>query len=158
MVRPIGSKSRPGAQKSGPKPKSAKIVEILTTEEILQVKQAILELIEAEEADNITEACEILGFPKLKAFYYSFDDKEWANQIRQAQQIKADRLEADLDAMNNPVARIFRLKKLRHEYRDTYKFDLTNESLEKLLRELKELAKPKQDDNSTTTKSDISEA
>ena len=120
----------------------SKVVEVLSSEEIKKVKSAILDLIEAEEADNISEACEILGFPKLKAHWWTDNDPLWAGQVRQAQQIKADRLENKLDNMNHPVALIFRLKKLRPEYRDTYRFDVTSEPLIALLKELKAVAKP----------------
>jgi len=130
-----------GRKKPGRKPTSSRIVEKLTPKEILKVKQAILTLIEAEEADNLTEACKKIGMSPLQAYWWLDHDAEWAGRIRQAQNIVADRLEADLDAMNNPVARIFRLKKLRPEYRDNYRFDITSEALEKLLKELLDLAK-----------------
>ena len=129
-----------GRKKPGRKPKSSKYIEKMTPKEILKVKQAIVTLIAAEEADNLTEACRIIGISALKVYYWLENDAEWAGMVREAQNIKADRLEADLDNMNNPVARIFRLKKLRPEYRDSYKFDITSEALEKLLKELKELA------------------
>jgi len=130
-----------GRKKPGRKPTSSRIVEKLTQKEILKVKQAILTLIEAEEADNLTEACKKIGMSPLRAYWWLDHDAEWAGRVRQAQNIVADRLEADLDAMNNPVARIFRLKKLRPEYRDNYRFDITSEALEKLLKELLDLAK-----------------
>lgn len=140
MGRPVGAQNKPGGQKPGPKLGHYNIVEKLTVEEVLEVKQAILQLIEAEEADNITEACEIIGFPKLKAYHYWDKDPLWKNQIKQAQEIKADRLEAKLDKANSPVAAIFRLKGLRPQYRDNYKFDISSEALENLLKELKEVA------------------
>lgn len=59
--------------------------------------------------------------------------------VAQAQQIQADRLEKELDNMNNPVARIFRLKKLRPEYRDNYRATVVSDSMEKLLTKLTEI-------------------
>ena len=132
-----------GRKKPGRPRNPTKIREKMPPGEMLKVKEAVLLLIEAEEADNITEACRIIGISPLKVYHWAENDAEWAGRVRQAQNIKADRLEADLDNMNNPVARIFRLKKLRPEYRDSYKFDITSEPLEKLLKELRELGQNK---------------
>jgi len=107
---------------------------------IAKAKRAILERIESEEADNISEACDLLEIPKTRAHGWAKSDKHWGNLIAQAQQIKADRLEARLDTLTGKgevIGLIFRLKKLRPEYRDTYRIDIHNESLEKLLQELR---------------------
>jgi len=111
----------------------------MSPQRILQIKKAVIELLESEEADNLTEAAEKIGFSKLRLYAWARVDPEWRQLVNEAQEIKADRLEAELDRMNNPVAKIFRLKKLRHEYRDTFHFDVRNVTVEKYLEELKKL-------------------
>lgn len=137
MARPKGTKNRPGAKKTGPK--GVTKVPYPELAKIKALKEQIIELLEAELADNLTEACELLGISKLRVHEWFKSDPEFGQMVRSSQEIKADRLEKRLDEMNHPVALIFRLKKLRPEYRDTYKFNVTSESLEKLLKRLAEI-------------------
>lgn len=134
MARPVGSKNRPDARKPR---RAAPAID----PEYAHIKQVALELIESEQADNLTEAAHILGINPTILYRLAERDATWASDIKIAQNIKADRLEADLDRMNNPLARIFRLKKLRPEYRDNFKLDFNTEALEALLKKLAEAGK-----------------
>lgn len=105
------------------------------------LKQAIIELIEAEEADNLSQACDKLKIPKLRAYQWRKQDEDWSNLLNQAEQIKADRLETELDNLKNVVGIIFRLKKLRPEYREKYQINIRNDGLKILLEELRNLSR-----------------
>jgi len=148
MGRPPGAanKKKPGDEgykKPGRISGSTKLVEQFTDRQIKQIKQSIIEMIECEEADNLSQAADKLNMPKTKLYFWAHTDKDWASQLKAAENIKADRLEEAIDNLHNVVGYIFRLKKLRHEYRDSYKFDVTSEGLEKLLAELKVAGKGK---------------
>jgi hypothetical protein len=144
MARPVGSKNRPG-HNSGNKPGC-----IHVDHKFDQVKQAVIDLLESEEADNLSEAAKKLSVSPLVLYHLMERDKVWAEQIRVAQNIKADALEARLDVMNNPIGLIFRLKKIRPEYRDNYKFDFNTEKLETLLKKLAELGQTQKPAEATT--------
>lgn len=106
---------------------------------VLEFKKSILQLLEAGEVDNLSQAAEYLGISKFAVYQWKDSDPEWNKMVKQVDQLRADDLEKKLDKMNNPVGLIFRLKKLRPEYRDTFKIDVKNEALEKLLTELKNI-------------------
>lgn len=144
MGRPRGSKNRPEAKKPGRKagfiyenyPQEKK------TKEYQRLMKESLELIAADECQNLTQAAERLGVSPMTL--YALRDKypDWANQLKAAEQIIADRIEEALDHSKNVVGQIFRLKKLRPEYRDSYKIDVTTTKLEQMLTDLKKLGTP----------------
>ena len=144
MGRPKGSPNKPGYQKPGRKPHSTEIPAHFTDKQIIAYKEQILELLESELVNNLAEAADLLGIPKIRVYQWSSVDKEWASLVHVADKIRVARLEADLDRMNNPVARIFRLKKLDPSYRDTYRVQLQDPQVEKLLQELRNLGKSTQ--------------
>ncbi len=111
----------------------------LTPATISGFKQAILQLLESEAAKNLSQAADFLGIPKLRAHVWYDDDPDWAKLVRQAQQITADRLEETIDSKENIIGLIFRLKKLRPEYRDNFKVEVHNEKTRFLLEELRQL-------------------
>uniref|UniRef100_A0A6M3IPR0 Terminase n=1 Tax=viral metagenome TaxID=1070528 RepID=A0A6M3IPR0_9ZZZZ len=107
-----------------------------------ELKRQCIDLIESEQCDNLSQCGDRLDVPKLVLHRWYMNDKSFSTMVDQAQQIKADRLEEKIDKINNPVAMIFRLKKLRPEYRDNYRIDVTSEKLEDLLEELKRVGDP----------------
>jgi hypothetical protein len=137
MARTPGSQNRPGSAKPGRKPNT--IDPQYTT-----IKNQVIEAIETEHADNLTEAAKYLDIKPSLLYHLKGRDKAWSDQIEVAQNVVADKLEAKLDKMNSPVAAIFRLKKLRIEYRDNFKFDFNTDKLEKLLTQLVEVGKTSQ--------------
>lgn len=139
MARPLGSKNAPGHTAGRPS-KSRNLTERLTPDEQLEVKKAILLLMEAEEVRTVTEACRKISFSPLKAYHWMETDPEWAGQLKQAEQIQADRLIETLDKKEHILGLMFHIKKIRPEYRETAKFDISYEPLEKLLKELKDIA------------------
>jgi hypothetical protein len=134
MGRPKGSFSKPGSMKPGPKPTEKDPT-------FHALKNKVIGLIETEQADNLSEAAKVLGVKSTKLYLLAEKDKTFEEQVRIAQNIIADRLEAKLDNSNSPGAHEFRLKKLRPEYRDNAKIDLNTDKLEKLLRELIDVKK-----------------
>lgn len=141
MGRPKGVRNRPGSMKPGIKPHLT-VIPNFKASEVLKFKKVILELLEAGEVQNLSQAALYLGLPRLAPYSWKITDPEWARRVQQTDQLRADELEEKLDKLNNVVGYIFRLKKLRPEYRDTFKLDIHNEALETLLKELKEVGAP----------------
>jgi len=109
--------------------------------QVLSKKRAILDLLETEQAQNLTQAAEKLNIPKIQAHHWVKSDTEFADRVKLALEIVADRMEQTLDSKENVIGMIFRLKKLRPEYKDDYKFSHGGEAaLVKLLIELRNLA------------------
>lgn len=138
MPRPKGSKNRPGSRKPGPRP--GNITEFKAqSDQYRPLKTAALDLIESEEASNLTQAAKILNVQPTLLYKLEAGDPYWAEQVKIAKNIVADKLEDKIDNFNNVVGWIFRLKMLRPEYRDSYKFDVNSTKLEQLLKELREI-------------------
>lgn len=113
-----------------------------TEEEIGQLKEQIVALVASGEAENISQACRQLEIDPISAYRWEKTDKTFKEDVVLAQQVVADRLEEDLDRMNNPLARIFRLKKLRPEYRDNAPQPVSS-NFQELLKELKKAGQEK---------------
>lgn len=113
-----------------------------TEEEIGQLKEQIVALVASGEAENISQACRQLEIDPISAYRWEKTDKTFKEDVVLAQQVVADRLEEDLDRMNNPLARIFRLKKLRPEYRDNAPQPVSS-NFQELLKELQKAGKEK---------------
>jgi len=147
--RPLGSHNRPDAKKTGRKPNSTKIQEHLRDAEIIAVKNQIIELMDSEQVSNLSQAAKILGISKLKLYGWRQKDSEWSRLLEQANQIRADRLEQEIEqaiveetgkpiTMPYVMARFFRLKSIRPEkYRDNFKFELVDGRMKQLLEDLK---------------------
>lgn len=114
-----------------------------TEEEVGQLKEQVIALIALGEAENLSQACRQLEVDPLTAYRWESTDKRFKEEVNLAQQVVADRLEEDLDRMNNPLARIFRLKKLRPEYRDNAPQPVSS-NFQELLRELRKAGEPRE--------------
>lgn len=142
---------RPAPKKKGGRPRKPLSIaygKTLTPDEILTCKIRILELLEQGKARTVTEACEVLQIPAIRAHGWARTDKEFAESVQLAREIVADQVEANLIGNRNVIAQIFLLKGYRPKFRDNYKAELDNPNLLKLLEELKaigqrQLAAPK---------------
>lgn len=140
-------KGRPPGAKNKPKPKSK---EQYSPEVVLWAKTETLRLFDAGEIDSLSEASEKVGVSKLTLYAWRKSDKKWRESLNQAEQPIADRMlkEILVDTMPNGkaismpyvTARLFRIKKIRPEYRDAYKFVVEDSRVLEHLEALKKLA------------------
>ena len=143
MGRPTGSKSKPGSKKPGPK-RGLNVLEITkyTLEEIKGFKTKMLEFFENGQAENISQAAEMAGVPKVRAYNWLRSDAQWAEDLKLGKEVVADKYEQELllaTAMPMVTARIFMLNGLRPDkYRANYKLVMTNPKVEALLEKLSE--------------------
>lgn len=138
MGRPKGAKDRPGAKNRGrPKRVDLKKHLILSSEEVLKAKAGILELLSNGECMSISAAAKRLGLNPTKVVHWAFYDEDFAELIRLSKEVVADQLEDELAHHVNFIPKMMILKGLRPMYRDSYKFDVSNEKVEELLKELR---------------------
>ena len=105
-----------------------------------------MEALTSGSARTIAGAARICGIKPIQAHNWAQHDKEFHEAIEMAGQVLADDLEDELRNNANFIPKMFLLKKLRPSYRDSYKFEFTTEPLEKLLKELKDLKKPEEEE------------
>jgi len=134
--RPAGAKDK--------HPRNNKITELMSSEQIRNAKHKIIELFDARKVDNLSQAADIMNLSKMRLYSWKYRDPDWAKMLAQAEQLVADELEAKLNFVKNVpecTAIIFRLKKIRPEYRDTWKFGIIDSKVIEHLEKLQELAK-----------------
>lgn len=140
------SKGRPKGSLNKPKPKKK---ELYDPEVVLWAKAETLRLFDASEIDDLSEAAEKVGVSKLTLYAWKKADKKWRDSLNQAEQPIADRLLREIlqetvngKAISMPyvTARLFRIKKIRPEYRDAYKFVIEDSRVLEHLEALKKLA------------------
>lgn len=139
-------KGRPPGSKNLPKPKEK---ELYDSEVVLWAKAETLRLFDAGEIDSLSEASEKVSVSKLTLYAWRKADKKWRDSLNQAEQPIADRLLREIlqetvngKAISMPyvTARLFRIKKIRPEYRDAYKFVVEDSDVLKHLEALRKLA------------------
>lgn len=139
--RPKGSKDK--------KPRNVNLIDRgwLPRDQMRDLKRKITDLLESRTAKRLTDAAKMVGLSPRKAYQWKYEDKDWQNELRIIDQIEADELENELE-INKSVVRgsaiAFRLKKLRPEYRDNYRFVVTDYGLKDLITELKQVTEAKQ--------------
>ncbi len=96
-----------------------------TDVEVVKIKQSIIDLYDKRRVRTLSEAADCLHISKLLLFSWRRSDPVWAARLNEAENIFADELEAQLlDVelkMPQIIARMFLLKKIRPNYRDTYR-------------------------------------
>ena len=111
----------------------------------IEDKKRILDLFESMEAITLSEAARKLGISKYKAFKMKRGDPEFAEELKIAFELVADRIEEELlnpknlteEKMAGVTARIFLLNGLRpNKYKGT-KLTIENPRLEQLLESIK---------------------
>lgn len=139
MGRPIGSKTK------------AKIkLPFYTPEVVKNIKLDILKLFDNGTIENLSDASEHTGVSKLMLYSWRKSDKAWRDALNQAEEPIADRLLQEIlaDTMPNGktismpyvTARLFRVKKIRPEYRDAYHFVVDDSKALEHLEALRALA------------------
>lgn len=112
-----------------------------TMEEIRKLKQELLDILSNGLAQNITEACEMMGVKPYLAHSWKKRDEDWSRDLELCKEVLADRLEKELSESPNIIAKIFLLKGLRpHIYRDNYHKPETSETVVETIKELRRLA------------------
>ena len=154
MGRPKGSLNKPGSKKPGRAPGTWKLKAIYTAAQIVSFKAKILDLLDEEICSTLTAAARHIGVSPTRVYQWNDNDPEWYAQVKMARQVQADSLLKELEAVEighnskgDPImvnmayvtARIFKLKAIRHEYRDNYKIELGTDKTAELLSELKKI-------------------
>lgn len=105
------------------------------------LKRQILELFEAQKVTTLSRAAELVRISKYTAYKWKADDLEFAEELKIAKELVADRLEEEIleqDKLPGVTARIFLLNGLRPGIYKDRRLELTNPRLESLLAKLRE--------------------
>lgn len=111
------------------------------SEEIPKIKDAVVALISDAKVKTLTQAAEMLVVSPVTLHRWYKTDLDWKAEVDCAQQVIADQIEIDIDRSKNVIGQIFRLKKLRPEYRDDHRISNINKEFQELLGELRKLGK-----------------
>ena len=122
------------------------VIRTYSSKERAFLKESCLELLGIEKATTLSQCGDILKVSKFTLYNWRKNDAEWAEKLKLADEIIADRLEVKLDKMSQPVAIIARLNALRPEkYRSRYEHKIVDPELKKLFQELSNLGEKKAD-------------
>ncbi len=146
MGRPAGSKNRQGAQKPGRKTGQVRLKSLQMTDgEIMDAKYAILKALSAGQARTISEAARLINIDPVKVYFWGESDPDFRDAVKSIRQVIADELEDKLNESKNFIPWMFLLKAYRPEYKDKYVFDTNSGNMEKLLNEIREAGKKKEE-------------
>jgi len=135
------------APRRKPGPKAMPFKETMSPEKKLDYMHKIIDLFETRQVTTLSEAADILGIPKMKVHRWRKDDKEFRAMLDVAEELIADELLLQLadpeytKSVPKVTSIIFRLKKIRPEYRDNYKVIVTDSKAMEHLQKLQELLK-----------------
>lgn len=124
----------------------SKIKEKFTPAQIIEYKLKILSILDAGEAKTLATAARAVGVSPTKVYDWNKEDKSFSGQVKHAQKVLVDKLIEELlddkDAkMPQVVAKIFIIKGLCPEFRDSYKVvEFKDERGIEILRRMRELA------------------
>jgi len=114
-----------------------------------EVKRKILDLFESLQVTTLSEAAQKVGISKYRVYKMRREDPEWAEELKIAFEITADKIEGELldskklteEKMPGVTARIFLLNGLRpNKYKNT-KLTFENPKLEQLLERIDKAGK-----------------
>lgn len=125
--------------------KSRKGKKFFNYRDILSKKADILELLATGKAMNLTEAARKLDLNPSAVLYWAEQDEDFAELVKIAREVTADDLETELRGHKNFIPQMMILKGLRPMYRENFKIELKTEGLEKLLGEIKQISRPKEE-------------
>lgn len=124
--------------------------EQFSSEVVAWAKAEVIRLFDAGEIDDLSSASEHVSVSKLKLYAWRKADKAWREALNQAEEPIADRMLEEIlaDTMPNgkPIsmpyvtARLFRIKKIRPQFRDAYRFVVEDSRVLEHLEALKKLA------------------
>ncbi len=109
-----------------------------------QLKKDVIKELEKAEVTTLSGVANRLGVSKLYLWALKRKDPEFAQQVEEAKEVLADRLEEELltvDKMPQVVARLARLKTIRLAYRDSFKVVVGSPKVEAYLEEIRRLGK-----------------
>lgn len=147
MGRPKGSSPKlkpgdPNYKAPGRKSGVTKLPQY-TMAQILEHKVEVLRLLCSGEAETISDAARTLGVDPARVHQWGQNDKDFQEMLRLSREVVADKIEKEFRTHKNFIPKMMLLKGYRQMFRDNYRLDVTNEALEKLLVELRELKEPK---------------
>ena len=122
------------------------IKEKITEAQQMEHKLRILSILDASEAKTLSAAARLVGISPTKVRDWVRSDENFRNQVKQAQKVLADKLieellDDQLAKMPQIVAKIFIIKGLAPEFRDSYKVvEFKDERGIEILRRMRELA------------------
>jgi len=126
----------------------AKLVERLSSSEILRLKEDILANLDSCASRTLAQAARDVNVSPTKAYHWMKSDDNFRGQVKQARKVLGDQLIEDLldlpDDAKMPIvtSKIFLIKGLHPEFRDNYKVvEFKDQRAIKLLEELRELGK-----------------
>jgi len=112
-----------------------------------EVKQKILDLFESMAVSTLSEAAQRVGIKKYKAYKMKRADPEWAEELKIAHEIVADKIEEELrdsrllteEKYPGVMSRIFLLNGLRPDKYKGTKLTVENPKFEEELRKIREI-------------------
>lgn len=122
------------------------IQERVTEAQQMEYKLQILSTLDNSEAKTLSGAARMIGISPTKVREWARSDENFRNQVKQAQKVLADKLieellDDQLAKMPQIVAKIFIIKGLAPEFRDSYKVvEFKDERGIEILRRIRELA------------------
>jgi len=123
------------------------IGERITEAQQMEYKSQILSILDNSEAKTLSGAARMVGISPSKVRDWTRSDENFRNQVKQAQKVLADRLIEELlddqfAKMPQIVAKIFIIKGLAPEFRDSYKVvEFRDKRGVEILEELRRLGK-----------------
>ena len=114
-----------------------------TRDQIAELKKQIILLFENRKALTLSQAADKLGIYKTQVYHWVTRDEEFAAQLHQIEQIQADdwvqALQDNELKMPQVIALMFLIKKIRPEYRDSYRrVEVVDPDFNRTLQELRE--------------------
>jgi len=153
MPRPKGAKNKPKRPEM--------LDEHFKPDDIVWLKQEAIRLFDEGEVENLSQAAVKLGVSKLKLYAWRRKDSTWKEQIDEARQLVADKLIEEIQqptvngkgiTMPYVTARLFLIKEIRPEYRDSYKFIVEDSKVKEHLAAIRKLGENKQPEPPVTEK------
>lgn len=152
--RPKGSKNKEKIIRTKPE----MLDEHFKPDDIIWLKQEVIRLFDEGEVETLSQAGEILGVSKLKLYSWRRKDESWREQIAEARQLIADKLIEEIQqpvvngkniSMPYVTARLFLIKEIRPEYRDSYKFVVEDSKTKEHLDAIRKMAEKNKNDTVT---------
>ena len=139
MARTKGSKNRikiGDPRFNMNRPKKATKLPHMSTEEIMDTKHKILELLSSGDATTISEAARSINVEPHKVYTWGRSDPDFREAVTAAREVVADDIEKRLQNHPNFIPLMFLLKAYRPEFRENYRYGGTDSKLEEILGEL----------------------
>jgi len=134
------------------KPKNGRKMPLITAQEQVDVKFAILDKLTKGEAKTISEAARQLEISPQRVYSWGKSDPDFREAVSATREVVADELEERLRSHGNFIPLMFLLKAYRPEFRENYRFDGVNSKMDEILAELSRKAKQPEEKKVEETK------